>query len=194
MRTPPHLLSNIAAFGGDGGGMFDSGCNLSGVKKVRIECGYMKHNGTKYMNTIKRIWLDFHTPSLGEDVIFHGYAADGTSGWDKFIGAYNTTFTFELGGEDQIVKIVVWSDGILANAVQFHTEMGIISPMYGMPATPANSFTFQGRCDSDSRLVGVHGRFGGAIDKLGFSFATFITVGGTSVATESSGLESTTTM
>jgi Jacalin-like lectin domain len=168
MRTtlePGMILSNFPPVGGDGGGLFDSGCNPSGVVKVRIECGYIKHNGTKYMNTIKRIWLDFQDPSPESDSIFYGYPVHGTGLFDT----PNKTFTFPLGKDDQIVRVVVWSDGVLANAVQFHTEAGIISAMYGMPGPDATSSEFQGHT-----LVGVYGRFGVVIDKLGFSFATTV--------------------
>jgi hypothetical protein len=156
-------LSKDPAVGGNVGGMFDSGFNPSGVEKVRIECGSIKHNGRKYMNTIERIWIDFRCPTTDSpaNVIFHGYPVHKQG---------NKIFTFKLRPDDKLVKAVVWSDGVLANAVQFHTESGIVSPMIGMPARGAQVTKFQGGCGSE--LVGVHGRFGGVIDKLGFSFAT----------------------
>ena len=158
-------MSKLPAVGGNGGSPFDSGCNPSGVKKVRIECGFIFLKRTFYLSSIKRLWLDFNIPQPdpnGDHGVFHGYFLNPS--------LYNKVFTFGLDPNDQIVKIVVWSDGILANAVQFHTEIGLISPMYGIPLPTSIATEFQG--EYGSTLAGVHGRFGNFIDKLGFSFAT----------------------
>ena len=157
-------MSKLPAVGGNGGNLFDSGCNPSRVKKVRIECGYFLFHKTEYVSTIKRLWFEFdhRQTDLAKGDVFYNGCPKNTDG--------NKMATFELYPNDEIVKIVVWSDNKLAHAVQFHTEMGIVSPMYGIPLPNSTATEFQG--EDGSRLAGVHGRFGAAMDKLGFSFVT----------------------
>jgi Jacalin-like lectin domain len=177
-------LSKFAAVGGDGGCLFDSGCNTSGVTKVRIECEPIRHNGKQYLNTIKRIWLEFHCPTAdcpARPVTYPGYPLPR--------GDYEVS-TFIVEPYDQIVKIVVWSDGILVNAIEFHTKQGCVSPRYGMPTIGGHTVAeFQG--DDSSILVGVHGRVGSAIEKLGFSFATDLDMPGMVLDDSSRTLDST---
>jgi len=41
----------------------------------------------------------------------------------------NKTLTFDLAPGDEIFKAVVWSEGMVVNAVQFHTKLGYLSPV-----------------------------------------------------------------
>mmetsp|Transcript_30448 Transcript_30448/g.37052 ORF Transcript_30448/g.37052 Transcript_30448/m.37052 type:complete len:190 (-) Transcript_30448:186-755(-) len=150
------------AVGGNGGYSFDSGCNPSGVTKVHIECGYMRFHGFTYLSTIKRIFLEFSS-SCGEQKVpmYHGCGVEKSD---------NKTFTFYATASDPIAKVNVWSDERVAKAVQFETRNGVISPMYGITEAGETLTVFQG--GNDAHLVGIHGRFGGLIDMLGFTFAS----------------------
>ncbi|CAB9498782.1 unknown protein [Seminavis robusta] len=157
--VPSSLFSSLS---------FDSGCNPSGVKSVQVECGKCFLRGTaSYKSTVKRIFLQFHQNVTPEtDAIYWGCPVDTEN---------NITFTFEVGPGDEIVKILVWSDGWCIHAVQFHTGAGVVSPRFGIPQEAIVSFAskvtaFEGT--PGSRLVGIHGKFGGSIHELGFSFAT----------------------
>ncbi|CAB9519546.1 expressed unknown protein [Seminavis robusta] len=162
-RMKKWTLTKLEAVGGKGGHLFDSGCNPSGVKKVRIEYGKFDWNGNKYLCLVKRVFLDF---TDGNAVSYIGCGVCTTG---------KVTSTFELCPNDEISKVVVWSDDKYVTAIQFYTMAGIVSPMYGIPkdknSKDKNSVetTFEG--GPGSRLVGIHGRFAGVIDKLGFTFA-----------------------
>lgn len=65
-------------------------------------------------------------------------------------------FTIQNHVNDPIIMAIVYSDGNMAMAIQFQTKSGTISPMYGAP---------QGE-----QLVGIYGRYGDAMDSLGFAF------------------------
>ncbi|CAB9498780.1 Jacalin-related lectin [Seminavis robusta] len=160
-------LAKIPGVGGNGGRPFDSGCNPTGVWQVHVECGpifsYVLQNGKYYTSTVKRIFLRFHKTcsNRGDAIYYHWYPAGLNVGTKKYF--------FNVNDGDSIVKTVVWSDGFLVNAIQFYTEKGIVSPMYGLPRPESLESEFKG--PQGSQLVGIHGRYGAAIDKLGFSFA-----------------------
>lgn len=158
------ILDKKSPAGGRGGSMFDSGCNLSGVTRVAIVCGTAFHWLKDYRFAIKRIYLMFNDKdqrTLGKNVVFGGFALGA--------GGNNHTFFFDLAPHDTISKVVVWADNYLANAVQFHLISGHTSPMFGIPVSDAKPTTFCG--GAGSQLVGIYGRYGGAINSLGFSFA-----------------------
>ena len=144
--------------GGNGGGQFDSGHNLSGVTSVSIECGSFNWE-QKYDFTIKRIFLEFEEANCKD--MFWGHGVDNKG--------ENKIFKLDLPPDDVIEKVVVWADHRLANAVQFHLASGHVSQMYGIPAPGAKETVFGG--EEGTQLSGVYGRFGGVIDSLGFSFA-----------------------
>lgn len=114
------------------------------------------------MSTIKRVFIDFNKNNSDKDATCFGHSVDNP-------GGRNRVFSFEVDPNDPIIKAVVWANDTLANAVQFHTSSGHISPMYGTPHHEAKATTFGGR--EGSHLVGIYGRFGGVIDSLGFTFA-----------------------
>eukprot|EP00534_Pseudo-nitzschia_fraudulenta_P014246 CAMPEP_0201248244 /NCGR_PEP_ID=MMETSP0852-20130820/56057_1 /ASSEMBLY_ACC=CAM_ASM_000632 /TAXON_ID=183588 /ORGANISM="Pseudo-nitzschia fraudulenta, Strain WWA7" /LENGTH=93 /DNA_ID=CAMNT_0047546933 /DNA_START=5 /DNA_END=286 /DNA_ORIENTATION=+ len=81
--------------------------------------------------------------------------------------------TAEISSSDsgRIVRIDVWTDGTLVNALRFRFDSGEITETYGMPLSCEPTASFEGKCPG-SILVGIHGRFSGVLDKLGFSFST----------------------
>lgn len=163
------ILDKPQPVGGSGGQRFDSGCNLSGVAKVHIECGYINMSGfysCVCRSTIKRIYLEFNKPSdpqCRKEPSYHGF---------EYKRPDDRMRTFVLDPNDEIVKIVVWTEGTLANAVCFHTRMGLISQTYGIPKDGTETVEFHG--GKGRRLVGVYGRFGYVIDSLGFTFASIV--------------------
>lgn len=147
------------AAGGSGGVPFDSGCDPSGIEVIRIKVGQQAH----YRSTIKRVYLDYKQPEFsdaGTDAMYHGWSSDHHQ---------DTEFTVKLNPRDPVVKAVVHTDGKRANAVQFHTRSGIISPMYGIASSGSQLKAVE---FSGDKLVGVYGRFGDAMDSLGFAFAS----------------------
>ena len=154
------------AVGGVGGYAFDSGCNPTGVSKVHILCGehfWIK----KYLWATLRVFLEFRD-SPTKHPTYHG--------WQKNSG---TLHTFEVGPDDKITKVVVWADKICAHALQIHTKNGIISELYGFPNEDSKPHEFYGghaiKDGDDIQIVGVHGRVGGLLDSLGFTFGTVVT-------------------
>merc|ERR1712183_1011047 len=166
MGTRDISVDKQEAVGGKGGGEFDSGCNLSGICKVHIHHGnFFFGNKFAYYNcVIKRIFLEFNKPTQsnkkqkGEP----WYGQHGTNG-------HTTENTILLNSNDRIVKIDVWTDGFIVNAIRFVMKSGTISQIYGRPAGSYKSF--EGK-NEKSQLVGIHGRYGGIIDSLGFTFAS----------------------
>lgn len=156
----------MEAVGGDGGIPFDSGCNPFGVKKVTVTTGPFWGN----KEVIQRIHLEFNYPtSAGSESetlpSFPSFAVHNEEGdTDNKVGS------LVLYPNDCIVQVDVWSTGIV-RAVQFHTKCGIISPLFGSPTGDSVMTEFRAPAEEDAELVGVHGRYGGVIDKLGFSFA-----------------------
>mmetsp|Transcript_3484 Transcript_3484/g.7956 ORF Transcript_3484/g.7956 Transcript_3484/m.7956 type:complete len:316 (+) Transcript_3484:145-1092(+) len=171
---PTLICDKQDSVGGFGGYEFDSGCNLSGVKKVYVYIGSTILFGrlSLYPSTIRRIYFEFETPINALSKNFTGrlsptYGAKSTL-W-SIIGS--SPCVLEVDANDPIVKIDVWTDTVLANAVRFHFRSGAISETYGTkPARRPDPVSFEGRSRGNSRLVGLHGRYGSAIDRLGFSF------------------------
>ena len=54
------VLDRQDSVGGLGGHLFDSGCNLSGLRKVHIELGGYQYENRRYPSLIKRIFLVFN--------------------------------------------------------------------------------------------------------------------------------------
>ena len=164
---PKVAIDKQEAVGGNGGYFFDSGCNLFGLRKVHVNCGPFDWNNKHYASTIKRIFLEFERPTHSQQGKYLSpsyvqYAVYGDS----------ATTTFEIDADDSIVRIDVWASDDLVNAVQFYLKSGLVSELYGAPYIYGSKLTsFVGK-NPDSKLVGVHGRFGGVIDKLGFNFAS----------------------
>lgn len=79
------------------------------------------------------------------------------------------TYTFALNSNDEIDKVVVWTDGRTPKGVRFHTRNGSVSQIYGLPEDGAESVEFgQGK---GCRLVGIYGNFNFAsLHSLGFTF------------------------
>ncbi|CAB9501762.1 unknown protein [Seminavis robusta] len=149
----------------DNGYQFDSGCNLSGVKKVYVECGKYYW---EYGSVMKRIVLEFN--NSGDDnphqaaVIYHAQDAHKAEGGNK-------TFTMDVKPNDPITKVVVWADHRLVTAVQFHMASGRISPVYGIPVSSSETKTFEGPHGQHSALVGLYGTYNSALCSIGFTFA-----------------------
>lgn len=160
------LLSdrNAPSVGGRGGHAFSSGSVPSGATQVTVTIGgFLGWERRVYQWTLKRIHLEFKGQNKeSTKSIYKGYEVDG---WDT---AHTSTFT--LMPDDRIVKAVVWSDDRVANAVQFYTAMGVVSPMYGSPEANCKVTVFEGK-DDNCTLVGVYGRYGGVLDAVGFAFA-----------------------
>lgn len=172
---PTLILDKQDSVGGFGGCEFDSGCNLSGVKKVYIYVGsaVLLERQSMYTSTIRRIYFEFETPFDASSNNFMGRLSptyEATSTLWSIIGS--SPCVLDVDASDPIVKIDVWTDEVLANAVRFHFRSGAISETYGTkPARRPDPISFEGRSRGHSRLVGLHGRYGGAIDRLGFRFA-----------------------
>ena len=120
-------LDQQTAVGGKGGIAFDSGCNLSGLRKVHIHCGPFYHEGVDtYDSTIKRIFLEFDKP-------FHLKDARGEPSYNGCGIGMNkdrdTQSIFELNPSDSIVRIDVWNDGFVVNAIRFFMKSGAISQL-----------------------------------------------------------------
>jgi hypothetical protein len=148
--------------GGKGGKIFDSGCNLSGVHKVRIHCGPFHHAGHNYPSSILRIFLEFKDASRSPNYCGFTYKA-------------STFHTFEVDQGDKISNIEVWHDHYCVTGLQFSTVSGHISHLFGTPSESDNKANFPAEIDSkDGKkmvdLVGVHGSFGGLLDSVGFTF------------------------
>lgn len=162
------IAEKLAATGGDGGHPFDSGCMPSGIAKVVIQCGawFGPPLSRHYKWIVKRIYV--HGPKVESEnprelPIYLGFPVHPDSS--------DRTLTFDLAVDDQIVKVVVWNGERVVTAVQFYTRRGLISPLYGFHGANDKETVFEGKT-SDSHLAGVHGRFGGVIDKLGFTFVS----------------------
>ena len=173
-KNPTVTLDKQKAVGGDSYNMFDSGCNLSGLRKVHMYWDYNTkstcHSGSR--STIKRIFLEFDKPSRSNDRREPSY----NNGIAMSKISDDTLSIVEVNTNDPIVRIDVWTNGSIVNGIQFFMRSGAISQLYGMtvnPNNPATTFEGKGPC---SELVGVHGCCGeavGGINKLGFTFATF---------------------
>jgi hypothetical protein len=171
----PALLP--APAGGSGGSRFDSGSHPMGVSRIHIECGSLSIPGFDTCQlTIKRVFLEFHSPeATSSSTSCHPELEEkipSYQGHACYKAVTNITFTFQLEPNDWIEQAVVWTDGILANAVQFYTKAGIESPLYGIPKDDGKRVVFGGgeHQEGSGHLVGVYGRFGGVIHSLGFKF------------------------
>ncbi|CAB9498781.1 expressed unknown protein [Seminavis robusta] len=154
--------------GGKGGQLFDSGVNFSGVKSFNIVYG-PGYSGPHYLKaTIRRVFITFQDDGVFDDDMRN----DLYQGQRLSASSSNGELSFNVGPDDPIVKVTVWTDGTLANAVQFQVKSGFVSQLYGAPPVEAQPHEFQG-----DQLVGVYGAFGDAMDSLGFSFISQCTQG-----------------
>ena len=153
-----------SAIGGSGGHLFDSGCNLSGLRKVHVYCGPFEFDGTFYPSCILRVFLEFQDSTTTPEYIGFNHEP-----------AAIQTFGVEEG--DKISKIEVWHDKKCVTGLQIHTVSGRVSHLFGTPLKFHSKSMFQaekvdggnGKIMMD--LVGIHGSFGGLIDSVGFTFA-----------------------
>ena len=149
---------------GKGGLVFDSGCNFSGVRKVRVRHGKISTSWFSSRHVIKDIGLEFNETS--DD--------DNNNSNNSNNNSSTTTETdcesiFNIDGDDSILRIDLWTDHRFVTGVRFHLASGQKSKIYGElpdPSPPPTSFR-------GLRLVGVHGtRSGrGFLQRLGFTFA-----------------------
>ena len=167
--TSSVTLDKQTAVGAPGVNLFDSGCNLSGLRKVHIYCGRFHNNRIDFRSTIKRLFLEFDKPSNSSTIREPSY-----NGIGMFIQSGDVENILELNPNDSIVRIDVWTNNILVNGIQFFMKSGAVSELYGVPNIKP-PITFQGK-QPGSKLVGIHGCFGGVVYKLGFTFATTSTV------------------
>eukprot|EP00532_Pseudo-nitzschia_australis_P003044 CAMPEP_0168182126 /NCGR_PEP_ID=MMETSP0139_2-20121125/11678_1 /TAXON_ID=44445 /ORGANISM="Pseudo-nitzschia australis, Strain 10249 10 AB" /LENGTH=216 /DNA_ID=CAMNT_0008102937 /DNA_START=168 /DNA_END=818 /DNA_ORIENTATION=- len=157
------VLDKQEAVGRNWGESFDSGCNISGLRKIHICLGPYQKNESSYF-IIKRISLEFDNPSHSDEKLepFYCFA-------DMNVNKKDTMRVFEFGNDDSVVRVDVWTDDRCVSAVQFCMESGAVSQLYGSHSnTPPNAFLRGGPC---SKLVGIHGLYHGVIHKLGFTFA-----------------------
>ena len=125
-KNPTVTLDKQKAVGRDhvGAMFFYSGCNLSGLRKVHIYCGY--YHDRVYRSAIKRIFLEFDKPSHSNDNREPSYTGIGMS---KTAGHTDTLIIFEPNTNDPIVRIDVWTMGVIVNGIQFFMRSGAISQL-----------------------------------------------------------------
>ena len=163
------VIERQEAVGGNGGHLFDSGCNLFGLRTVHIKCGPFESNSKSYTCLIKRIFLEFERPTHSPEGSYQSPSYLGLNVYGNSSG-----YNFEVDADDSIVRIDVWASDDFVNALQFHLKSGLVSELYGTPYIFGSELTsFEGK-NPNSKLVGVHGRFSGVIDKLGFTFAAIV--------------------
>mmetsp|Transcript_26021 Transcript_26021/g.54761 ORF Transcript_26021/g.54761 Transcript_26021/m.54761 type:complete len:220 (-) Transcript_26021:196-855(-) len=157
------VLDKQEAVGRNLGLPFDSGCNISGLRKIHICLGPYDEHARPYP-IIKRIFLEFDNPSHSDEKLepFYGFV-------DMVVTTKDIMRVFEFGNDDSVVRVDVWTNDEYVSAVQFCMESGAVSQLYGAHNnTLPNAFL---RGGPSSKLVGIHGLYDGAIDKLGFTFA-----------------------
>ncbi len=161
-KDPKLPIGKQAGVGGDIGQLVDSGFNQCDFRNIHIECGPQG----PYQYTIKRIFLEFRPLVYPQS----RYFTPSYQGTDVDSGS-NEIRTFAIYRGDPVVRIDFWATDYHVNAVQFHNSSGLVSEVYGCPHHTNCKFTsFKGK-HPHSNLVGVYGRFGEAIHKLGFTFA-----------------------
>lgn len=156
-RLVENVTKNIAV-GGAGGQLFDSGVNPSGLASIEVETGAYKQN---YVNVIKRLHLTFRDGHTTKENIYWGISCHPQN---------NKSFHFPIDQHDSIESIHIWADEKLVCAVQFHTKAGITSPMFGAPPKKIEDSATVIKLDQpNENIVGIYGRFGGVVDKLGIT-------------------------
>jgi hypothetical protein len=173
MKLPGKMISLLdkqEAVGGTGGSLFDSGCNVAGLRKVHIQHGTYQYNESTqlYPSLIKRIFLEFNKPTdpnLNTEQERHPHYFGMSQGTEILS-------TFDLvDSNDPIVKVNIWIDKYVTG-VSFILKSGTTSQIYGTPSKYDTLTTFEGK--NGSIMVGIHGCFGGVIDSLGITFAKII--------------------
>lgn len=146
----------------EGGQVFDSGCNVSGVRKVCVRHGRVPITWFKYQHVIKDIVLEFNENFDDADDDNSNSATMNT----------DSESVLKIDRDDCINRIDVWTDNKFVTAVRFHLASGCKSKIYGVLPDPSPPpISFRGN-RSVSRLVGVHGTRGkGFLQRLGFTFA-----------------------
>jgi hypothetical protein len=157
------LLDKQEAVGGTGGSIFDSGCNVTGLRKVHMEQG--KYDFGCYRYVIKRIYLEFnnHTDS-NQDTKQERHPQ-----YFDYYHVDNKLSTFELNPNDHIIKVNVWSDDDFVTGISFFLMSGTVSQLYGLPSEFDTLTTFEGK--NGATMVGIHGYCSDFIDRLGITFA-----------------------
>jgi hypothetical protein len=167
------VLDKQDSVGGTGGHVFDSGCNPSGLRKVRIELNayHYKINNKTFPSLIRRIFLEFNNHPTDSNL---DTKQERHPQYVGFTGKPNDKLcTFDLvDPNDPLVKVNVWSDDICVTGVNFILKSGTISQLNGFPSESDTLTTFEGQ--NGSAMVGIHGRYGTVIDRLGITFAKTI--------------------
>lgn len=165
--NPVLLVDKQMAVGNDRGLDFDTGCNFSGVRRLRITVE--TYNSTGYQLCIGHLLLDFESPFK------KSHKANGDGNWVPTITIKKpnqSSTTIEIDETCPIVRIDVWDGGNRITALRFHFQSGEISKTFGTTDYKEPTASFEGKCPG-SKLVGVHGRaYGCSLTKLGFSFAS----------------------
>lgn len=144
------------------GFLFDSGCNLSGVRKIHIYVDLITRKDGFSYPVIKRIGLEFETPFQTGECLFPSYNTGGKS-------TSGSLRTIDIDKNDFIVRIDVWTPKI--HPITGHKIPFVTGIRFGSGSSRVPDASFEGN-DSGSKLVGVHGFYAKAIVKLGFTFAT----------------------
>eukprot|EP00532_Pseudo-nitzschia_australis_P018037 CAMPEP_0168310682 /NCGR_PEP_ID=MMETSP0142_2-20121227/66958_1 /TAXON_ID=44445 /ORGANISM="Pseudo-nitzschia australis, Strain 10249 10 AB" /LENGTH=248 /DNA_ID=CAMNT_0008263521 /DNA_START=1079 /DNA_END=1825 /DNA_ORIENTATION=+ len=118
------VLDKQEAVGRNWGESFDSGCNISGLRKIHICLGPYQKNESSYF-IIKRISLEFDNPSHSDEKLepFYCFA-------DMNVNKKDTMRVFEFGNDDSVVRVDVWTDDRCVSAVQSHSDEKL-EPFYG---------------------------------------------------------------
>ena len=158
--TTSLMVNNVIkrmAVGGTGGQPFDSGVNTSGLAVIHVETGCW---GNAYINIIKRIHLTFRDGFSTENNIYLGIACHQRN---------NHRMQFVIAPHDSVQKVLLWADTVCVHAIQFHTQSGMVSPMFGIPSQDGIEPTEFVLDEPNETIVGLFGRFGGIVDKLGLT-------------------------
>lgn len=178
-KHPKVLIDKQEAVGcSDVGTVFDSGCNLSGIRKVHMLYGnYCRRvgRGSQDVYVIRKIFLEFEKPmnSIGLSPTYNG---------EPFAAQYFRTF--DVFEDDAIVKVDVWTTEKYVTGIRFHLKSGSVSELFGEPLDPSQPpSSFEGK-HPGSKLVGIHGLYSKGISngycgyrdtyKVGFTFATVV--------------------
>ena len=167
-KYPKVLIDKQEAVGDRDSGrgyMFDSGCNLSGVRKIHVCLGTSTNhiNQIKYYQTIERIFLEFETTMHSDKHLTPFYDVGGA-----FSGS-GIRRILKVDKNDSIARIDVYRHGYTPCGIQFHLNSGAVSELYGSTGN-SGATSFEGN-HPGSKLVGVHGLYSKSIVKVGFTFA-----------------------
>lgn len=161
----------MPGYGGNGGSLFDSGVNPSGVAKVQLELGYFSWFSALYPHgcksphvcVVKRFHVSFRDGMDTSHAIYHGQPVDQEG--------ENARCVFSIPRGDSISSISIWSDQYCVNAIHITLASGVMSPMFGTPSHSASMAVIN---TQNQTVLGIHGRYGGVMDKLGFTIGNIL--------------------